>query len=186
MSHIEHLAFARDECNTLRFLKSVKASAVFALVVASLVVISPVQALDVCSLISRSEIGAAIGQPISSVNLDGPDQDTDTSSQTWTCTYDLTDGTLVVSVAEFASTSAAKKYITLENLLRELKEAEVQVIEDKGIGDRTFVLVDEESLGVAVLKGARYYALTADKDILPADRLKASLRKIAVMLLPKL
>lgn len=170
----------------LRFPQRAKIGATFAFMVASLIGLSPANALDVCSLISRSEIGAAIGQPISSENPAGPALDEATGSRTWTCTYGLGSGSLVVSVAEFPSNGAAKKYITLENLRKELKEAGFQVTEEKGIGDRTFELIDEDILSLSVLKGTRYYAVTTDRSTHPPDRLRVSLRKIATMLLPKL
>jgi hypothetical protein len=89
-------------------------------------------------------------------------------------------------VAEFASASAARNFITLDNLKKELKDVEIQVTEEKGIGDRSFLLRDEEGLALTVLKGARYYAVTAGGQKLAPDRLKAALRKIATMLLPTL
>ena len=156
------------------------------LTVANLIAASPVYALDVCSLVSRSEMAAAIGEAISSVKLDGPDDDQASGSQTWTCTYGLAKGVLAVSVAEFASTSAARNFVTLENLQKELKDVQIQVTEESGIGDRAFLLTDEEGITFTVLKGARYYAVTAGGHKFPPDRLKASLRKIANVLLPKL
>ncbi len=154
--------------------------------VASLIAVSPVQALDVCSLVPRSEMAAAIEEAISSSKLDGPDRDQASGSQTWTCTYGLANGVLAVSVAEFASTAAARNFVTLENLKKELTGLQIHITEEKGIGDRAFFFTDEEGLFFSVLKGARYYAVTAGGQKLPPDRLKAALRKIAAMLLPKL
>lgn len=159
---------------------------VLVLFVASWSAATPVQALDVCSLVPRSEMAAAIGEAISSAKLDGPDVDQASGSRTWTCTYKLANGILAVSVAEFASASAARNFITLDNLKKELKDVEIQVTEEKGIGDRSFLLRDEEGLALTVLKGARYYAVTAGGQKLAPDRLKAALRKIATMLLPTL
>jgi hypothetical protein len=164
----------------MRYMSVLVASAV------SLLATSPVQALDVCSLVSRSEIAAAIGEAISSTTLDGPDLHKESGSQTWTCTYTTTKGVLAVSVAEFSSTGAARAYVTLENLRKELKDLQIQIAEEKGIGDRAFLLIDEESLAFTVLKGARYLAVTRAGDNLASDRLKASIRKIAGMLVPKL
>ena len=157
-----------------------------AFIIASFIASSPVQALDVCSLVSQSEMAAAVGDTISSTHLDGPDVDKESGSQTWTCTYTVTDGILAVSVAEFASISEARSFITLENLRKELKDVDIQVTEEKGLGDRAFLLTDEEGLSVTVLKGPRYYAVTAGGNKLPPDRLKTLLRNIATMLLPKL
>jgi hypothetical protein len=159
---------------------------VLGLIVASWVAVTPIQALDVCSLVPRSDLAAAIGEAVSSAKLDGPDVDQASDSRTWTCSYGLANGILAVSVAEFASASAARNFITLENLKKELKDVEIQVTEEKGIGDRTFLLTDEEGLSVTVLKGARYYAVTAGGHKLRPDRLKAALRKVAAMFLPKL
>ena len=55
---------------------------VLILIVASLIAVSPVQALDVCSLDSRSEMAAAIGEAIFFAKLDGPDLDQASGSQT--------------------------------------------------------------------------------------------------------
>jgi hypothetical protein len=159
---------------------------VLVLVVASWFAVTPVQALDVCSLVPRSDVAAAFGEAISSAKLDGPDVDQVSGSRTWTCTYGLANGILAVSVAEFASASAARNFITLENLKKELKDVEIQVTEEKGIGDRTFLLTDENGLILTVLTGARYYAVTAGGHKLPPDRLKAALRKVATMFLPRL
>lgn len=154
--------------------------------IASLTAVSPVQALDVCSLVSRSEIAAAIGDTISATTPDGPDLHKESGSQTWTCTYTTKKGVLAVSVAEFSSTGAARNYVTLENLRKELTDLQIQISEEKGIGDRAFLLTDEEGLAFTVLKGTKYLAVTRGGDNIPPDRLKASLRKIAEMLVPKL
>jgi hypothetical protein len=159
---------------------------VLMLIVSSGFAVTPVQALDVCSLVPRSEVAAAFGEAISSATLDGPDVDHASGSRTWTCTYGLAHGILAVSVAEFASASAARNFITLEHLKKELKDVEIQVTEEKGIGDRAFLLTDEEGLSLTVLKGARYYAVTAGGHKLPPDRLKTALRKVATMFLPRL
>jgi hypothetical protein len=159
---------------------------VLVLVAASLIAVSEVPALDVCSLVPRSEMAAAIGQNISSAKPDGPDLDKDTDSKTWTCTYEMANGILAVSVAEFPSTAAARKVVTLENLRKELSVLEIQITEEKGIGDRAFLYTDEGGLVFSVLKGARYVAVTGAGNKFSPDRLKASLRKIAGMLLPKL
>jgi hypothetical protein len=153
------------------------------LIVASLIAVAPVQALDVCSLVSRAEMAAAIGEPIASMRLSGPDLHTESGSQRWTCTYGLANGILAVIVAEFSSTSEARKFVTLENL--KLKELDVQITEE-GMGDRAFLFTDEGTQVFSVLKGARYLAMTAGGQKLPPDRVTASLRKIATMLLPKL
>lgn len=159
-----------------------------ALIGTILIANSPVQALDVCSLIPQSEISAAMGQPISSAKLDDPSVDEDTRAKNWTCIYLLSDSTLVVSVKEFGSVGDARKYITLENLRKGLKDGELIVSEEKGIGDRTFLIVDKEVevLSWTALKGARFFSVTSGMGTLPTDRLKATLRKIATMLLPKL
>ncbi|HRI38782.1 MAG TPA: hypothetical protein PLO50_09515 [Nitrospira sp.] len=165
-----------------------RAPVALALIGTTLIASSPAQALDVCSLISQSEISAAMGQPISSANLGGPDVNHDAASTSWTCTYILPENVLVVSVDEFASAGEARKHITLENLRKGIKGGESIVSEEKGIGDRTFLIVDKEVevLSWTALKGARFFGVTAGMDTLPTDRLKASLRKIATMLLPKL
>lgn len=121
-----------------------RAPVALALIGTTLIASSPAQALDVCSLISQSEISAAMGQPISSANLGGPDVNHDAAYTSWTCTYILPENVLVVSVDEFASAGEARKHITLENLRKGIKGGESIVSEEKGVGDRTFLIVDRE------------------------------------------
>ena len=158
----------------------------FVLMVASLFAVSPVDALDVCSVASRSEMARAIGEVVSATRPDGPRGDKDSGAQTWACTYSMVTGVLVVHVSEFSSADAARTFVTLENLKNEVKELQVQVPEEKGIGDRAFLFTDEEGIFLSVLKGVRYFAVTLAGTNVPADRQKALLRKVANMVLPKL
>jgi hypothetical protein len=156
------------------------------LIVASLMSGSPVLAFDVCSLVSRTEMSAAFGQAISSASPSGPDLDARSGSKTWTCTYGVAHGVLAVSMTEFGSSGAARNFVTLDNLKKELKDLEIQVTEEKNIGDRAFLFTDEGGFSLTALKGSRYLAVTAAQEKVEPDRLKASLRKIAMMLLPRL
>lgn len=56
-------------------------------IVASLIVVSPVLAFDVCLLVSRTEMTGVIGEDISSMTPSGPKLDPDTGAQTWNCVY---------------------------------------------------------------------------------------------------
>ena len=154
------------------------------LIVASLIAVSPAQALDVCALVSRAEMAAVIGKAIASVEPMGPGRDAENGAVAWNCIYN--NGESVVTVIEFPSTGAAKKYITPENLRKELQGLEIEVVEEKGLGERAFVLTQEEGWTLSWLKGSKYLAVTMSGALSSADRVKASLRRLAALLAGKL
>jgi hypothetical protein len=152
--------------------------------IVSMIGVSRVHALDICSLVSRAEMSAVTGKAIASVEPMGPGRDQENGAVAWNCLYN--EGESVVTVIEFPSAGAAQTYVTPENLRKELQGLEIDVMEEKGLGDRAFVLTQEEGWTFSLLKGSKYLAVTVSGALSSGERVKASLRQLAAGVAAKL
>lgn len=150
---------------------------------AVLLAASPAYAIDVCGLASRAEAGAALGQPITAAVPTGPQRDDDSTGQLSYCTYRAAKSGLVVSVVEFSSAAEARKQATAH--LVEAHSDEAKVVEEKGVGERTFWALSAQGASYTFLKGARVVAVAAGGAGQPAQR-KDALRNLASAIAKKL
>jgi len=110
---------------------------------------------DACSLLSRNDAAAILGQPVAQVTPAGPQRDEDSGGQLSYCTYRAAASSVVVSVVEFASGAEARKQLT-KNLVKErMDEDDAKVSEEAGLGEKSFY-------GVSA-KGAMYVFLKKNK-----------------------
>ena len=152
-------------------------------VVAVLLAASPAYAIDVCGLASRAEAAAGVGQPVAAAIPAGPQQDEDSPGRLSYCTYRAAKAGLIISVVEFSSAAEARKQATVH--LVEAHSDGAKVVEEKGVGERTFWALSAQGASYTFLKGARVVAVAAGGVGQPAQR-KDALRALASAVAKKL
>lgn len=95
-------------------------------------------AADVCSLLSKNDAAAVLGQPVVQVTPAGPQRDADSGGLLSYCTYQGASSAVVVSVVEFTSEVEARKQVT-SNLVQQRMDAEAdQVSKERGPGEKAY------------------------------------------------
>jgi hypothetical protein len=107
---------------------------------------------------------------------------------TWDCTYWKGKSPVaVVTVQQFASPDAARRHVAsaLDELKRLLTEPNhdgpaIQLLEDKGSGEHTFMTIDQES-GVTynIVKKTRFLSIAVGQEHPNVEKLRASLKRLA-------
>ena len=134
---------------------------------------------DICSLVSKGEATALLGQPVTQMTPGKPEKDDDTGGMLTHCSYRAGTLALVVSVVEFSSPAEARRNTTKEMAAGRL-EGDAKVIDESSLGDRAYWAVSTKAAaaGYTVLKGTRVLGIMLGGQGLGApEKHKEALRK---------
>jgi hypothetical protein len=156
-------------------------------VIAVLLAPSSAHAIDICALASPADAATVLSQPVVGTSASKPERDEDSGGQISYCTYRAGQAGLIISVVEFATPAEARKQATAKLVEARADAADAKVIEETGIGERTFWALSSEGASYTFLKGALVVGLGAGGPGLgqPARR-KNALRTLASDIAKKL
>jgi hypothetical protein len=140
----------------------------------------PARAADACALLSRTDAAALLGEPVAGVTPAGPERDEESGGQLTFCTWRAANGSLVVSVIEFASPADARRQLEA-NLSQDRKDGQdAKLVEERGVGERAFWGESPTSAVVTFLKSNKVAGIAiGGAGRQPATR-KEALRKAAI------
>jgi hypothetical protein len=141
-----------------------------------------------CSVLSKGEAQAYVGERIARMLPEEPEPDPETGSIHTTCTYMGEGRALVISIDEFKTPEAARKKMTAEYLkaqdTRDDDDGPPKIEPESALGDQAFYGQSAHAAMILMVKGARAYgAVLGGTPPKPADR--AALRKLVMALAAK-
>lgn len=141
---------------------------------------------DPCRLLAPSEVRASLGAAPTAITPDGPIEDPDLGAMSWSCTQDVGNEMLTLTVVEFASASAAAGgMVTMMKVIRETPEA-MPLSPASGLGDRgAWGHNDSGGMWVAI-KGRYLLSLAYGRQSTAPLEQRETLRRLAALALGRL
>lgn len=165
-------------------------AAIVVFLIATMFASSAVYAFDVCSLISPTEMAAAIGEAVSSSSPGSRGEEDAPGVKTWDCQYWKGKTPIaVVTVQQFPSSEAVRRHI--EELKRQVTELDkdvspTQLLEERISGEPAIMTIDDEA-GVTFnsVKQTRFLSIAVGQEHPNVDKLRASLKQLAAKAMAK-
>lgn len=107
-----------------------------------------------CDLISKAAASALIGEPVIAADPSDPEEDEDTGGKVSHCAFRGKSMMLIVSQITFSDVAAARKAITNESIKARLEGEVTELVEESGLGDKSWWSYNSRSAQYLVLKGS--------------------------------
>jgi hypothetical protein len=139
-----------------------------------------------CRLLTPAEVRASLGAAPTAISPDGPNQDPDLKANSWTCTQEVGQNLLELTVVEFDSASAAAGgMVTMMQVTRGSLDA-MNLSPAAGVGDRSaWGTSDSGGMWVAI-KGRYLISLSYGMQTATPATQRESLRQLATLALSRL
>ena len=148
--------------------------------------LSILAAPDPCRLLTPAEVRASLGAAPTGAAPDGPIADPDLEAMSWSCTQQVGQGLLTLTVVEFDSAGAAAGgMVTMMQISKSSLDA-IQLSPAAGLGDRgAWGYSDSGGMWVAI-KGRHLLSLTYGLPSATPATQRETLRQLAALALGRL